>query len=452
MLNTKQQTQLLSLWLSDQEMFVKTIPLVKPSYFNPELRKIVKFVIDYHQKYNGIPTVDVINSNVDGTVTLKGTKPLTPDQRLFIVEQMEMFCRQSALKNIIVEQSPELIINEDYGQLEKLIRDAISIKVDSNIGIQFFNNIEERHASPESAIIRYSTGYPALDGVMDGGVARKEMLLALAISGGGKSVSILNLGLNLIRQRDVQTNRYLNCLYISLELSERMIDKRSQMVVAGMSSHDIDKNLAAVASAVEAAGQQCGEMVIRKLRLGCTVNDIRALVKEIQIQLGWIPDVIILDYLDKLHPAQKVSSDNIGLRDKFITEEFYDILEEFNAIGLTASQLTKDASNVEVYTQAHQAGGAEKTRSADWVLALILTDSMRAAGQIGIQMLKTRSSGGVGTVVTLGWDAKSLRILPTQRPSALGNRLNSQSHSTPQINEVLRETPVNRVAELMDLL
>jgi len=79
-------------------------------------------------------------------------------------------------------------------------------------------------------------------------------------------------------------------------------------------------------------------------------------------------------------------------------------------IGLTASQLTKGAAEVEVYNQSHQAGGAEKIRSSDWTLAIHLTDAMRAAGQIGFQFLKTRSSGGVGSIVNIGWDAKSLRI------------------------------------------
>lgn len=89
-------------------------------------------------------------------------------------------------------------------------------------------------------------------------------------------------------------------------------------------------------------------------------------------------------------------------------------------IGLTASQLTKGAADVEVYTQSHQAGGAEKIRSSDWTLAIHLTDAMRAAGQIGFQFLKTRSSGGVGSIVNIGWDAKSLRITNGNQKGAYG--------------------------------
>ncbi len=408
MLNTKQQGLLLSLWLSDDKLFTKTVGILKPEYFAPEWRKAVTFIRQYYNDYNGIPTRDVISSSTD--VDIKNAPTLTNDQRRYTEDQIETFCKQSALKRIIIENSPELIQTENYGKLEALIREAITIKVDSNIGIKFFEGLAMRQSQPESQTIRYSLGYPDIDREMDGGIARKEMLLVLAISGGGKSVSILNYAINLMRERDPRTQRFLNTLYISLELPETMIDKRSQMIVAAKNSLEVGKYQDEVREIVDAASKSSGEMIIKKLRLGSTANDLRALIKEVEIQTGWLPDVIVLDYLDKMYPNANVSTENIGMRDKFITEEFYDVLDEFDAIGLTASQLVKGAADVEVYNQSHQAGGAEKTRSSDWVQAIHLTDAMRAAGQIGFQFLKTRSSDGVGKTVNLGWEAKTLRI------------------------------------------
>lgn len=395
------------MWMADPLVFAKTVAMVKSEYFDLELRKPVKCIKDYYDKYNGIIDSSVLAAETDFTPPAVGT--LAIDQIRFVEETIETFCKQSELKRIIMEKSPALIQSEDYGSLEKLIRDAISIRIDSNIGISFFEGVENRQADHDNAV-RYSLGYPALDKHMDGGVARSEMMLVLAISGGGKSVSVLNFALELLKQRDVKTGRFLNCLYVSLELKESMIDKRAQMVLSGMSSFELQKNPERAMGTVNALAGQCGDMIIKKLRLGATANDIRGLIKEIEIQKGWIPDVIVLDYLDKLYPIQKVSTENIGTRDKFITEEFYDLLGEFDMIGLTASQLTKSAATVEVYDQSHQAGGAEKTRSSDWTLAIHLTDAMRAANQIGFQFLKTRSSGGVGNTVNLGWNAASLQI------------------------------------------
>ena len=414
MLDTKQQEMLISLWVADARLFTKTLPIIQPEYFDPEFRKAIAFIKDYHEKYNGIPSVDIIES--DTKTKLKKIKALLGDEIKYTQDQIETFCRQSALRNIILEQSPTLIMSEQYDQLEHLVRSAISIKVDSNIGISFLEDIESRQEVQENAI-RYSLGYPEIDKKMDGGVARGEMLLVLAISGGGKSVSILNFALNMMKQRGLN-GKFLNCLYVSLELNEPMIDKRAQMIVSRKSSVELGRHPELGQAAVNGLVGVSGEMVIKKIRLGSTANDIRALIKEIEIQKGWIPDIIVLDYLDKLYPIQKVSTENIGTRDKFITEEFYDLLGEYDMIGLTASQLTKAAASVEVYDQSHQAGGAEKIRSSDWTLAIHLTDAMRAAGQIGFQFLKTRSSGGVGSIVNVGWDAKSLRIFNPQEKGA----------------------------------
>lgn len=417
MLDTKQQEMLISLWVADAKLFAKTLPIVQPEYFDPQYRKAITFIKTYNEKYNGIPSTQVIETETK--CKLKVINQLANDELKYTQDQIETFCRQSALRNIILEQSPELIMSEQYDHLEHLVRKAISIKVDSDIGISFFDNIEARQDETENAV-RYSTGYPSLDKQMDGGVARGEMMLVLAISGGGKSVSILNFALNMLKQRGIN-GKYLNALYVSLELSEPMIDKRAQMIVSKKSSIELQRHPEIAQAAVNALAGQTGEMIIKKIRLGSTTNDLRALIKEIETQKGWIPDIIVLDYLDKLYPIQKVSTENIGTRDKFITEEFYDLLGEYSMIGLTASQLTKAAASVEVYDQSHQAGGAEKIRSSDWTLAIHLTDAMRAAGQIGFQFLKTRSSGGVGSIVNVGWDAKSLRIFNTNETSGFKN-------------------------------
>jgi len=426
MLNSKQQALLVSLWVADDVVFSKTREMLKPEYFDPELRKVVRFIHDYSSEYGGIPTPEIVEAETDFQIR---RLRLTTDNQRYTEEQIETFCKQSALKRIIMENSPTLILEERYDELEAQIREAITIKIDRDTGISFFDEFEERQNDPESVAHRYSLGYPDLDRHMDGGVSREEMLLVLAISGGGKSVALLNFGLNLIQQRDPQTGKLLNCLYVSLELPETMIDKRAQMVVARKSSFEVGKYQDEVRERVEALGARSGALIIKKLRNGANANDLRALIKEIEIEYGWVPDILLLDYLDKMHPIQKVSTENIGTRDKFITEEFYDVLGEYRMIGLTASQLVKGAATVEVYDQSHQAGGAEKIRSSDWTLAIHLSDAMRAAGQIGFQLLKTRSSGGVGNTVMLGWDARSLCI--TNAPQLGGNAVRGQLRSSP---------------------
>ena len=61
--------------------------------------------------------------------------------------------------------------------------------------------------------------------------------------------------------------------------------------------------------------------------------------------------------------------------------------------------------------QGHIAGGLTKVNTVDVYATIILSPTMKAAGEIGIQFLKTRNSDGVGKTIYLRWDNKTLRIM-----------------------------------------
>jgi predicted DNA-binding antitoxin AbrB/MazE fold protein len=63
------------------------------------------------------------------------------------------------------------------------------------------------------------------------------------------------------------------------------------------------------------------------------------------------------------------------------------------------------------YQHSHIAGGLSKINTADNVLGIYITPSMRDNGRYQIQFMKTRSSSGVGSSVDLEFNQKSLRII-----------------------------------------
>jgi hypothetical protein len=58
----------------------------------------------------------------------------------------------------------------------------------------------------------------------------------------------------------------------------------------------------------------------------------------------------------------------------------------------------------------HIAGGISKINTADNVIAIFTTSTMKENGRYQIQFLKTRSSSGVGSKVDLAFNNRSLRI------------------------------------------
>ena len=62
------------------------------------------------------------------------------------------------------------------------------------------------------------------------------------------------------------------------------------------------------------------------------------------------------------------------------------------------------------FDHSHISGGISKINTADNVFGIFTSRAMRERGRYQIQLMKTRSSSGVGQKVDLEFDVESLRI------------------------------------------
>ena len=76
----------------------------------------------------------------------------------------------------------------------------------------------------------------------------------------------------------------------------------------------------------------------------------------------------------------------------------------------TASQLNRAAVESVEFDHSHISGGLSKIQTADNVIGIFNSITMRERGRVQIQFMKTRSSSGVGQKVELAFDVNSLFI------------------------------------------
>jgi replicative DNA helicase len=203
----------------------------------------------------------------------------------------------------------------------------------------------------------------------------------------------------------------LNVVYISLELSEEMISMRLDSMVSGVASKDIFHRLDDVEIKVLLAGKRAKDLHVKQMPQGTTTNDLRAYLKNYEIETGHKCDVLMVDYLDLMFPNnKKIDVSNLFVKDKFITEELRGLCVEKNMVGVTASQLGRSSVNEMEMDHSHISGGISKIQTADNVIAILATPAMKERGQYQFQFLKTRSSSGVGSKVVMGFDVDTLRI------------------------------------------
>ena len=108
--------------------------------------------------------------------------------------------------------------------------------------------------------------------------------------------------------------------------------------------------------------------------------------------------------------SAKVSPNDLFVKDKYVSEELRNLAKELNVLFVTASQLNRAAVEEIEFDHSHISGGISKINTADNVFGIFTSRAMRERGRYQIQLMKTRSSSGVGQKVDLEFDLESLRI------------------------------------------
>jgi len=200
-------------------------------------------------------------------------------------------------------------------------------------------------------------------------------------------------------------------MYLTFELSENLVSMRLDAMTSEIPSRDIFKSIDDVEMKVKMIGKKSGAFQVKYMPTGKNANDIRSYLKEYEIKTGKKVDVLLVDYLDLMHPiAAKISAENLFVKDKYVSEELRNLAMELNCIFVTASQLNRSSVEEIEFDHSHISGGISKINTADNLIGIFTSRAMRERGRYQIQLMKTRSSSGVGQKIDLGFDVDTLRI------------------------------------------
>lgn len=410
-MNNAKQKLLLGYMISSPDVFSICSPIIDTSYFDPEYRSTVKFILKYYSDYNAIPTPEQVRAETDVSLD-KST--ITKDQIEYSCKEIEKFCRHKAMVQAvlagadIVEKSEHSTNIEEkdldyYSKIETMIRDALMVGIQRDPAVSLFGNVDEQLQRVVDESVPYSLGWTEFDEVLDGGLRRQELILFSASSGVGKSQVLGNVGYALSKRHK------LRILYISLELPVKTIFKRYVAMLTDINPRDLDLRVSEASVKVKNAAEDYGDVQFVRMPAGTTALQMRAFLKEFILKYGYVPDVCVLDYIDQMS-APGISAENISVKDKMCSEQFCEILVDFNMIGATASQLNRSGVNATEHHHGQIAGGLTKINTTDIYVSIQMTEVMRAQGQIAFHFQKTRSSDGTGKTVFMNWNRQALRI------------------------------------------
>ncbi len=422
--NSDMQILFLRMLVTNPELYTRVTNIMNASNFERKLKPAAEFIIEHSKKYNIIPEPVQIKAATGVEVDL--IPELNDSHTDWFLEEFELFTKRQELERAILK-SADLLEKGDYGPVEKLIKDAVQISLQKDMGTDYFDDPKARLMALKSNNGQNSTGWPSMDKKLYGGFNRGELQIFAGGSGSGKSLFMQNLAVNWVQAG-------LNGAYITLELSEGLCSMRIDSMMTETSSREIFKNIDNIEMKVKMLAKKSGKLRIKYMPAQSTVNDLRAYCKELQIQTGMKIDFLCVDYLDLLMPVSaKVSPSDLFVKDKYVSEELRNLAKELNILFVTASQLNRSAVEEIEFDHSHISGGISKINTADNVFGIFTSRSMRERGQYQLQLMKTRSSSGVGQKIELEFNVETLRITDpdTNEDNSYRQQTNSTTTSSP---------------------
>ena len=388
---------------TDPETFVRVKNIISPKFFDdPDNRDTIKFLLNYTDEHSSLPTKDQLKAVVGASI--EKIEDINEEHIDWFLDEFERFCQQKAAKQVVYD-SLDLIDKHNLAEVVDKMKKAAELGIVKDLGVNYFEEPKERLERMRDRSSMLSTGWKTIDAKLYGGLERGTITIWAGQSGAGKSLFLQNQALNWAEAG-------LNVLYITLELSESLTSMRLDAMTSGYSTKEIMKNIDDVDLKVKRFKKEHnGNLQVKQLPNGSNANDIRAYIKEYETQTRNKIDAVLVDYLDLCSPLdRRVNPSDLFVKDKYVSEELRNIAVDLNLIMVTASQLNRGSHDEIEFSHSHIAGGISKVNTADNVIGIFTTISMKETGRYQVQFMKTRSSAGVGSKVDLAFDTASLRI------------------------------------------
>lgn len=415
------QRGIIYLLKSDKDFYLQIVNLVQPSYFEfPVHSRIYSVVRDHYEKYKSLPNDDFIEQEIRDTKSAQESLHDYTDELQYInrldtsaldgseyyLDLIESFAKREAMKEAI-KQSLILIKEDRMEETEELVRNALMISRTVDVGHKYFVDLKERwdRAFDDNGLSKYMTVLPSLNRSLEGGLGEKELAMVIAPPGVGKSVYLVNQAVtSMMEGRKV--------LYISLEMSEDKIAQRFDSVTTLIPQSQLKDPSAQLKVAERLSIFQTNfpgsRLVIKEFPTGtANVNTIRALLVQLKNYEEFVPDVIIVDYLELLRPVRENQHEYQA--QQRIAEELRGLAMEAKILLWTATQTNRQGRSVKIITDAELGDSYGKIRTADFAISLNQSEEEFDNGSMRAYVVKSRN-GRPRFVVPMTIDYNILRM------------------------------------------
>lgn len=393
--------------IRNEEFMRKALPFIRVDYFTGPYRTIFTELARFVGKYNKMPSEEAfvieLGNSPSSEAALADAATIAPfvfapDEeevnQKWLVETTEKWCQDRAIFNAIMESIA--IIDGKHDSLTKnalpeILQKALAVSFDTNVGHDYITNAQERYDFYHLVESKIPFDLDIFNIITKGGLSRKTLNIILAGTGVGKSLFMCHCAANALMQGR-------NVLYITMEMAEERIAERIDANILDVPIDQLEFLPQSIftSKVFDLAKKTAGKLIIKEYPTGAAhVGHFRALLNELKLKKGFLPDIIFIDYLN-ICSSSRVKGMGGAINSytyiKAIAEELRGLAVEFDVPIVSATQTTRAGftSSDPGLEDTSESFGLPAT--ADLMFALVSTDELYAQSQIMVKQLKNRYS------------------------------------------------------------
>jgi replicative DNA helicase len=394
---------ILSNLIQSEEYCRKVVPHLKKEYFadRKELA-IASLLLTFFEKYNKPASLDIVAIEI-GNMTGFTDKEIPEMQEFartltnfepnqeWLLTNTEKFCKDRAVYNAILK-SIKIIDGNDkvntQDAIPSILSDALSVCFDNHVGHDYIEDANDRFDFYHRVEEKISFDLDMFNKITKGGLSKKTLNIALAGTGVGKSLFMCHVSAGVLMQGK-------NVLYITMEMAEERIAERIDANLLNLTMDElkvIDKDI--FDTRIEKIAKKTkGHLIVKEYPTASAhAGHFRALLEELKLKREFMPDIIMIDYLNICASQRLKMGANVNSYTyvKTIAEELRGLAVEYNVPIMSATQTTRSG-----FTNSDP--GLEDTSesfglpaTADFMFALVSNEELEQLNQIIVKQLKNR--------------------------------------------------------------
>lgn len=421
-------------FLINDELYRSTVmPIIKKEYFNPQsiefliYKHILKMTMEEKipKDVNFIQVwLSIDNEVEDDSIkdlickkfeVLEEMSPtlLKSFSQEDILDKTEEWIKTKALHNAIYK-SAEILDSADekkMPQLPDLFSDALNITLKEDEDKDISEGVTERYYMRRDNSNKIPFLVEELNKITKNGLPRKSLSCFVLPTGGGKTAIFCSLAADYLRLKK-------NVLFITLELSKELTETRIDANITNTTLNELDViELDEYMRRCERGYKDKGKIIVKEFPTSSvTTKIIEQTIINLKKKKGFIPDVLILDYINLINPHRRVDEKSYA-QVKAAAEEIRGICLKYDIVGITGTQVNRDGikNNQIEMTDVSESMGLPFT--LDFMIGGFATQEQKDNNLIFMKPTKNRFSGFVNKqiLLELNFDYMRLRDLSNDK-------------------------------------